>query len=81
MLSSTSGIAMVRLEISVVSSFPKYHRTIIYGGLNVEIGKILRELCRRKEVEIIEGHAKLDYIHILVNIPSKESVSYCVFAA
>ena len=41
----------------------------------MEIGKILRELCRRKEVEIIEGHAKLDYIHILVSIPPKMSVS------
>ena len=33
---------------------PKYHRKIIYGALRQEIGKILRELCRRKGVEIIE---------------------------
>ena len=30
---------------------PKYHRKIIYGALRAEIGKILRELCKRREVE------------------------------
>ena len=28
---------------------PKYRRLVIYGRLKVEIGKILRELCKRKE--------------------------------
>jgi hypothetical protein len=36
---------------------PKYHRKIIYGKLRTDIGKILRELCERKNVEIIEAHA------------------------
>ena len=36
---------------------PKYHRKIIYGALRAEIGKILRELCKRKDVDIIEAHA------------------------
>mgnify|MGYP001630885701 CR=1 FL=1 len=53
----------------------KYHRKIIYGVLREDIGKILRELRQREEVEIIEAHAILDYIHILVNIPSNEKVS------
>ena len=34
---------------------PKYRRQIIYGKIRVEIGKILRELCDRKGVEIIEA--------------------------
>ena len=42
---------------------PKYHRKIIYGALRKEIGKILRELCKRKSVEIIEAHAMPDHIH------------------
>ena len=54
---------------------PKYRRKIIYGALRVEIGKILRELCRRKEVEIIEAHAMPDHIHMLVSIPPNERVS------
>ena len=32
---------------------PKFRRKEIYGKLKQEIGMILRELCRRKEVEII----------------------------
>jgi len=54
---------------------PKYRRKIIYGALKVEIGKILKELCRRKDVELIEGHAMPDHIHMLVSIAPNQSVS------
>ena len=54
---------------------PKYHRKIIYGALRADIGKILRELCDRKHIEIIEAHAMPDHIHILVSIPPNEKVS------
>ena len=47
----------------------------IYGALRKEIGKILRELCKRKSVEIIEAHAMPDHIHMLVSIPPNERVS------
>ena len=43
--------------------------------MRAEIGKILRELCRRKDIEIIEAHAMPDHIHILVSIPPNERVS------
>ena len=36
---------------------PKYRRQIIYGKIKAEIGKILRTLCDRKGVEIIEVEA------------------------
>ena len=55
---------------------PKYRRQIIYGKLRVEIGKILRNLCTRKEAEIIEAECCPDHIHMLVSIPPKLSVSY-----
>lgn len=54
---------------------PKYRRKVIYGKLRVEIGAILRQLCAYKDVEIIEAHAMPDYIHMLVKIPPKISVS------
>jgi len=34
---------------------PKYRRKIIYGKLRIEIGKILRELCKWKDIKIIEA--------------------------
>lgn len=40
-----------------------------------EIGKILRQLCEWKGVRIVEAHACLDHIHMLVEIPPKMSVS------
>ena len=33
---------------------PKYRRRMIYGKIKADIGKILRQLCDRKGVEIIE---------------------------
>ncbi|SHK16017.1 IS200/IS605 family transposase, partial [Paramaledivibacter caminithermalis] len=33
---------------------PKYRRQIIYGKIKKDIGKILRQLCEYKGVEIIE---------------------------
>ena len=54
---------------------PKYRRQIIYGKIKRELGRILRTLCERKGVEIIEAEACPDHIHMLVSIPPKISVS------
>lgn len=54
---------------------PKYRRKVFYGSKRKEIIKILKELCRWKGVEIVEGEACADHIHILVKIPPKISVS------
>ena len=54
---------------------PKFRRQIIYGRLKASIGRILRELCERKGVEIVEANACPDHIHMLVKIPPKISVS------
>lgn len=54
---------------------PKYRRMVIYGKIKEDIGKILRKLCDRKGVEIIEASACPDHIHMLVSIPPKYSVS------
>ena len=54
---------------------PKYHRLEIYGAIKADIGKILRQLCQQKGVEIIEAEACPDHIHMLISIPPKYSVS------
>ncbi|VAX00544.1 Mobile element protein [hydrothermal vent metagenome] len=54
---------------------PKYRRKSIYGTLKRDIGKILRELCRQTGVELIEGYAMKDHIHMLLMIPPKYSVA------
>ena len=54
---------------------PKYRRQIIYGKIKADIGKILRELCERKDIEIIEATLCKDHVHMLLKIPPKYSVS------
>ena len=57
---------------------PKYRRREIYGALRRDIGRILRMLCARKEIEIIEAECCIDHVHMLVKIPPKYSVSQIV---
>jgi len=54
---------------------PKYRRKIIYNQYKESIVQILKDLCKWKGVEIIEGKAMVDHIHLLVSIPPKMSVS------
>jgi putative transposase len=54
---------------------PKYRRKIIYNKLRKDIKEIIQDLCKWKGVDIIEGHAMPDHIHLLVAIPPKISVS------
>ena len=53
----------------------KYRRQVIYKQIRSDITKIIKDLCKYKGVEIIEGHAMPDHIHLLVSIPPKMSVS------
>ncbi len=57
---------------------PKKRRKIVYGKLRKEIGEILRRLSEYKGVEVIEGKACIDHIHICLAIPPKYSVSTIV---
>ena len=48
---------------------------VIYREIKADIGKILRQLCQQKGIEIIEAEACPDHIHMLLSIPPKYSVS------
>ncbi|QUN13196.1 IS200/IS605 family transposase [Clostridium sp. C1] len=55
---------------------PKYRRLIIYNKLRRDIIEILILLINRfKDVELIEGQACPDHIHMLLEIPPKYSIS------
>ena len=54
---------------------PKYRRKIIYNELRADIRDIIKDLCKWKGIEIIEGHLMPDHIHLLISIPPKYSVS------
>ena len=54
---------------------PKYRRMVFYKEKRIAIGKILRQLCEWKGVNIIEAEVCPDHVHMLVEIPPKISVS------
>ncbi|HGA2455177.1 TPA: IS200/IS605 family transposase [Streptococcus agalactiae] len=57
---------------------PKYRRKEIYGKYRAEIGKMIRILCQRKGINIVEAELCPDHIHMLIEIPPKYSVSQIV---
>lgn len=54
---------------------PKYRRRVIYGKIRADIGRIIRMLCERKGITIIEAELCPDHVHMLVEIPPKYSVA------
>ena len=57
---------------------PKYRRRVMYGRLKRQIGEILRELCRQKGVDLLEGHGMADHVHLCLSIPPKYSVAHTI---
>ena len=56
----------------------KYRQKKIYEGLRSKIGRIIRNLCDQKGIELHEGHAMPDHVHLCLSIPPKFSVSHTV---
>jgi len=55
------SLSHVRWECKYhVVFIPKYRRKVIYGNLRRAIGRILRDLCQQKGVEVLEGTAMPD---------------------
>ena len=54
---------------------PKYRRKTFYDARRLEVIKIFKDLCSYKGVNIIEGEACSDHVHMLLEIPPKYSVS------
>ena len=54
---------------------PKYRRLIIYKQVKADIQQIIRDLCKWKGVEIVEGSMMPNHVHLLLSIPPKMSVS------
>ena len=57
---------------------PKYRRNVLYGRLRRQIGLILRELCRQRGIELLEGHAMPDHVHLCLSIPPKYRVAHMI---
>ncbi len=57
---------------------PKYRKKALYGKVRKHIGEILRDLCKQKGVDLLDGHAMPDHIHLCLSIPPKYSVAQLI---
>ena len=57
---------------------PKYRRKKLYGGVRRRFGQIIKDLCRQKGVNLIEGHAMSDHVHLCLSFPPKYSIAHVV---
>jgi len=57
---------------------PKYRHKVFYGKMRSRIGPLLRDLCRQRGVDLLEGHSMPDHIHLCLSIPPKFSVAHTI---
>ena len=54
---------------------PKYRKKAFYGRMRRQIGEMVRDLCKQRGIELLEGRAMPDHIHMVLSIPPKYSVA------
>jgi putative transposase len=57
---------------------PKYRRKELYCTKRQIVVDTIKQWARIKGVEIVEGHAMPDHIHLCVSIPPKYSVAHVI---
>ena len=57
---------------------PKYRKRKLYGKFRGRVGVIFRELCKQKEVELLEGHLMPDHVHMCISVPPKFSIAHVI---
>lgn len=57
---------------------PKYRRKELYGDKRKVVIETIKKWAGYKGIEILEGHAVSDHIHLLLAIPPKYSVSAAI---
>jgi putative transposase len=56
----------------------KYRKQKLYSKVRKRIGEIFQELCRYKNIELLEGHAMPDHVHMCLSVPPKYSISMTI---
>ena len=73
------SLSHVRWEFKYhIVIIPKYRKRKLYGTLKKHVGEGIREVCRQRGIELVEGHLMPDHIHMCVSIPPKHSVALAI---
>jgi putative transposase len=57
---------------------PKYRQNVFYGKMRRKVGQILRQLCQQKGVELLEGPAMPDHMHVCLSVPPKYRIAHTI---
>ena len=57
---------------------PKYRKKALYGKFRKRVGEVLRDLCRQRGLEVLEGHLMPDHIHMCLRVPPKYSIAFVI---
>jgi putative transposase len=57
---------------------PKYCEKKLYGKFRARVGEILRDLCRQRVVELLEGHLKSEHIHMCLRVAPKYNIAFVI---
>jgi putative transposase len=57
---------------------PRYRKKKLFTALRKDLGAVVKDLARRKECEVVEGHLRPDHGPMLLSIPPKYAVAQAV---
>jgi putative transposase len=55
---------------------PKYRRKVLYGRVRRTFGAIIKELRRQRGIELVDGHAMVEHVHLC--FPPKYNIANVV---
>ena len=74
-----TSLAHVRWDCKYhVVIVPKYRKKKLYGRIRRQVGDVIRDLCRQRGVELLEGHLMPDHVHMCLRVPPKFSVAFVI---
>ena len=57
---------------------PKYRKKEHFEKLRKSIGRMMRDLCRQKDIQLLQGSAAPDHIHMLLSVPPRYSIAMTI---
>ena len=60
---------------------PKYRKKALYGRLRRQVGDIIKDLCRQRQVELLEGHLMADHVDPSSNHGPSEGNRYAILGS
>lgn len=56
----------------------KYRKKVLGGLVGKRVRELVREICKRNNVEILKGHVSKDHVHLFVSVPPHLAISKLV---